>query len=98
MTQNEPIPLVRMPRYDPYDIIQIDEENRYSYLTILEDPEDSSSMQNLFSSALKSVLWFLLRLLLGLVLLSFAILVYVSWLIGVGFLLILAWLALTHLG
>lgn len=42
VTQNELIPLVRMPRYDPYDMMQTDEENRYSCLRVLEDPEDSS--------------------------------------------------------
>ena len=99
VTQNEPIPHGRMPGYDLCDMMQIDEENRYSCFRILEDPEDSDdSMRNLFSAALKSVLWFLLRLLLGLVLLSFSILFFFSWLVGVGFLLLLVWLALTHLG
>ena len=96
--QIESIPLSNMRRYDPCDIMETDDWYQFSRFRMYEDPDlFDYSTQNPITRGLKCLFKFLFKLLLGLVLLAFSLLIYVSWLAGVGFLIVLAWFGLSQI-
>lgn len=96
--QMERIPLSNMRRYDACDRMEIDDWYQFSRFRMYEVPDSFGySAQNRIARGFKCLFRFLFKLLLGLVLLTFSLLIYVSWLAGVGFLIILAWFGLSQI-
>ena len=96
--QIERIPLSNMRRYDACDRMEIDDWYQFSRFRMYEVPNSFGySTQNRIARGFKCLFRFLFKLLLGLVLLTFSLLIYVSWLAGVGFLIILAWFGLSQI-
>ena len=96
--QIERIPLSNMRRYDACDIVGTGDWYQFSRFRMYEDPDlFDYSTQSPITRGLKCLLKFLFKLFLGLVLLAVSLLIYVSWLAGVVFLIILAWFGLSQI-
>ena len=87
-----------MRRYDACCRMDTDDWYQFSRFRMYEDLDSFDySTQNSIARGLKCLFKFLFKLLLGLGLLAFSLLIYVSWLAGVGFLIILAWFGLSQI-
>ena len=96
--QMERIPLFNMRRYDEFNVMETDERYQFSHLRMFEDSDSSDfGAQNPIACGLLCVFKFLFKLLLWLVLFGFSLLIYVSWLAGVGLLLIFVWVGLSQI-
>ena len=96
--QIERIPLSHMRRYDACDSMETDDLYKFFRFSMYEDPDSFDySTQNPIARGFKCLFKFLFKLLLGLVLFAFSLLIYVSWLAGLGLLIILAWFGLSQI-
>jgi len=96
--QIERIPLFNIRRYDACDSMETADYYEFSRFRMFEDSDSFDyGTQNPIARALKCLFKFLFKLLLGLVLLGFSLLIYISWLAGVGLLIILTWFGLSQI-
>ena len=87
-----------MRRYDACDSMETDDLYKFFRFSMYEDPDSFDySTQNPIARGFKCLFKFLFKLLLGLVLFAFSLLIYVSWLAGLGLLIILAWFGLSQI-
>ena len=107
VTHNEHISLVSIPEVDDrtpkkrYRIRGLgrmeDDDNYIPHFVMSQNAELEGILQYRPECCLKFVSRFVLRFLLGLILFSFGVLIFASWLAGVGILIILVWLGLCHI-
>ena len=95
----ERIPLSNMSRrYDACHRMETGDWYQFSRFRMYEDSDSFDyGRQNPIARGLKCLFKFLFKLFLGLVGLGFSLLIYISWLAGVGFLIILAWFGLSQI-
>ena len=94
----ERIPLSNMRRYDACHSMETGDWYQFSRFKMYEDSESFDyGTQNPIARGLKCLFKLLFKFLLGLVLFGFSLLIYISWLAGVGLLIILAWFGLSQI-